>query len=472
MRSLFGASGTENSGGTSPACQMADQHESEPDLSDARCGATSRQSETDPSPEQQTCRSALALETPSSCVHSAPSGEGSSLLLSLPWEVLLHVTSYLPARIVVDVLPQVCRSLRALASDRLTWKVRAQRRLHPAGGGTFPLLETPDFDWPAACLELEEHLSRWSDEGGGAERFSLTEGHFASVESVLLLNGGTVCASGSRDRNVVLWDLRRLGEGEAEVEGEGGAQVSTLLGNQRYSTHRGWVWCLAARGSLLCSGSFDSTIKTWDLGACGAPLSEIRGRDAVLCLSCLSDVVVAGSFDKRVSVYDPRCAEPLLQSLELHARAVLTLSADDRHIVSGSEDRSLAVFDRRAGKLLQRMQLSSYLLSLCPQPPFLWAGDNQGELHALRWQDGLLSPFGRFDVGHRALLTGVQVSLGTLYTCATDKTLKVHIPSDPPKTLCTVQHQEVFNGISVEGGVLAAASGDMSVEIWKMKKSP
>ncbi|XP_058864072.1 F-box/WD repeat-containing protein 9-like isoform X3 [Acipenser ruthenus] len=457
---------------------MADQHEPDPDpdRSDARCGATSRQSETDPSPEQQTCRSAPALETPSSCVHSAPSGEGSSLLLSLPWEVLLHVTSYLPARIVVDVLPQVCRLLRALASDRLTWKVRAQRRLHPAGGGTFPLLETPDFDWPAACLELEEHLSHWSDEGGGAERFSLTEGHFASVESVLLLNGGTVCASGSRDRNVVLWDLRRLGEGageaEGEGEGEGGAQVSTLLGNQRYSTHRGWVWCLAARGSLLCSGSFDSTIKTWDLGACGAPLSEIRGRDAVLCLSCLSDVVVAGSFDKRVSVYDPRCAEPLLQSLELHARAVLTLSADERHIVSGSEDRSLAVFDRRAGKLLQRMQLSSYLLSLCPQPPFLWAGDNQGELHALRWQDGLLSPLGRFDVGHRALLTGVQVSLGTLYTCATDKTLKVHVPSDPPKTLCTVQHQEVFNGISVEGGVLAAASGDMSVEIWKMKKSP
>ncbi|XP_041098021.1 F-box/WD repeat-containing protein 9 [Polyodon spathula] len=300
-----------------------------------------------------------APETSPSCVHSAPSGEGSSLLLSLPWEVLLHLTSYLPACFVINVLSQVCRSLRALASDRLSWKLRAQRRLRPAGGGTsraFPLLETPDFDWPAACLELEEHLSHWSDEGRGAERFSLSEGHFASVESVLLLNGGTVCASGSRDRNVLLWDLRRGrgtgGEGEVKS-----APYVTVWGNQRHSSHQGWVWCLAAQGNLLCSGSFDSTIKTWDLGASGAPVSEIRGRDAVLCLSCLSDVVVAGSFDKRVSVYDPRCEEPLLQSLELHSRAVLSVSADERHIVSGSEDRSLAVFDRRAGKLLQRMQV-------------------------------------------------------------------------------------------------------------------
>ncbi|MGH0175222.1 UNVERIFIED_CONTAM: hypothetical protein FKN15_069798 [Acipenser sinensis] len=328
---------------------MADQHESEPD------------------PDRSEASSAPALETPSSCVHSAPSGEGSSLLLSLPWEVLLHVTSYLPARFVVDVLPQVCRSLRALASDRLTWKVRAQRRLHPAGGGTFPLLETPDFDWPAACLELEEHLSHWSDEGGGAERFSLTEGHFASVESVLLLNGGTVCASGSRDRNVVLWDLRRLGEGAGE--GEGGAQVSTLLGNQRYSTHRGWVWCLAAQGSLLCSGSFDSTIKTWDLGACGAPLSEIRGRDAVLCLSCLSDVVVAGSFDKRVSVIRDSMYHALIHATIVEMRAMMTFEHDDIINAGSTMKGAQAVCHRDAsGSCAAAISLPDDLLSTIPSP--------------------------------------------------------------------------------------------------------
>lgn len=130
------------------------------------------------------------------------------------------------------------------------------------------------------------------------ECVTLPSSHIAQVNSVLLVGGeGAVCATGSRDWNVKLWDL----QGES-----GGRLLHTLGGQGDFSTHRAWVWCLASQGPLLVSGGFDSTVRLWDLQASGATKGLIRTGAAVLCLSCQTDVLLAGTFDKRISMYDIR----------------------------------------------------------------------------------------------------------------------------------------------------------------------
>uniref|UniRef100_A0A2K5EG99 F-box and WD repeat domain containing 9 n=1 Tax=Aotus nancymaae TaxID=37293 RepID=A0A2K5EG99_AOTNA len=385
-------------------------------------------------------------------------------LLSLPPELLLEICSYLDARLVLHVLSRVCHALRNLVRDHVTWRLRAQRR--------------KNFDWPAACIELEQHLSRWAEDGRWTEYFCLANGHISSIDSVLLLQGGALCLSGSRDRNVNLWDLRQLGMEPSQV-------LVKTLGTNRFSTHKGWVWSLAAQDHCVCSGSWDSTVKLWDMAADGQQFGEIKANSAVLCLSYLPDILVTGTYDKKVTIYDPRdvmgsdfppprpiaheAGPALLKSQRLHSSPVLALLADDQHIISGSEDRTLVVVDRRANRVLQRLQLDSYLLCMSQQDMQLWTGDNEGLLHVFTNRNGCFQHVRSFNVGHRSHITGIQYSLGALYTTSTDKTLRVHVPTDPPRTICTRRHNSGFTGVCAEGNLVVAASGGLSLEVWRLQ---
>ncbi|KAL4658067.1 F-box/WD repeat-containing protein 9 isoform X2 [Arapaima gigas] len=474
-------------------------------------------------------RSMLPLSTSLTCPVSSPlpCSEGMGLLC-LPWEILARIVSHVPAQCVIQVLPKVCRLFRSLSTDNTAWQIRARRLVGP--NASFPLGPSDEFDWPTACLEMEQLNSCWSKrgeetgerhdqaqdrdglrgaeglteerkvrEGGpgleegmedvearlddedekierlleeldknssqsfscpsGLEHFSLPSEHIAELDCVLLVGGeGAVCVSGSRDGNVNLWDVEKK------------VLQCTLGEPGLYSTHRGWVWCLAAHGPLLCSGSFDSTVRLWDLAAGGEQRGVIQGRAAVLCLSCQDPLLLAGSYDKKVSIYDTRAADPLVQSLCLHRNAVLCLAADEKYILSGSKDNTLAVFDRRAGKLLQKLRTNSFLASISYSGREVWAGDNQGRLHTFLLQDGFFRHGSHFDEVHCALVTGIHRSPGTLYTCSSDRTIKVHLPCGPPKTLFTLQHQSGVHGLSVEAGVLAVGSGNICVDVWRMRQ--
>ena len=127
------------------------------------------------------------------------------------------------------------------------------------------------------------------------------------------------------------------------------AATQTLCG------HTDYIRCVTvlADGSLL-SGSSDSTLKRWTLGADGgfAEAQTLRERAEVNCVAQLADgCLVSGSDDKTLKVW-ARAGEvvemwSVVQTLSGHTRTVMcVVPLDDGRIVSGSWDGTLIVWMR------------------------------------------------------------------------------------------------------------------------------
>ncbi|MBC6473611.1 MAG: hypothetical protein GDA48_12975 [Hormoscilla sp. GM102CHS1] len=87
------------------------------------------------------------------------------------------------------------------------------------------------------------------------------KGHFNTVYSVAISPDGQLLASGSYDKTIKIWNLGS------------GRLLRTLTG------HSDWVKSVAISpdGQLLASGSWDDTIKIWNLGS-GRLLRTLTGH--------------------------------------------------------------------------------------------------------------------------------------------------------------------------------------------------
>jgi len=109
----------------------------------------------------------------------------------------------------------------------------------------------------------------------------------------------------------------------------------------------------------VCSGSWDSKIKLWDLEGQNIEMTTLNAhKAAVLCMAWEQEMLISGSYDKTISLWDLRGGNSVGR-LKNHTKPVLCLSVDDRFIISGSEDQTLSVYDRRAAKVYKTIKVKS-----------------------------------------------------------------------------------------------------------------
>ncbi|KRX92158.1 TP53-regulating kinase [Trichinella pseudospiralis] len=156
--------------------------------------------------------------------------------------------------------------------------------------------------------------------------------------------------SGSSDKSIKLWDIRTNNP----------LAVMTLLG------HSGTVRCLQLNGSRLASGSndhtlkmddekiisgsYDKTLRTWDLktGQQSATFSGHEGE--VLCLQFDRRKLISGSSDRSIRIWDLRTQIAGMILHNVHAKAVTCLQFNETQIVSASFDCTIKVWDVRTGR--------------------------------------------------------------------------------------------------------------------------
>lgn len=159
-------------------------------------------------------------------------------------------------------------------------------------------------------------------------------GHTQSVRSVSAY--GNIIISGSYDATVRVWDL---------LDNANCKHILTGHIDRIYST------ALDFDNKLCYSGSMDSTIHIWDFEK-GDLLHSLEGHSSLVGLLELSrEYLVSAAADSTLRIWDPKSGTNYAK-LEGHTAAITCFQHDCLRIVSGSE-RLLKLWDIKTGKFVR-----------------------------------------------------------------------------------------------------------------------
>ena len=113
--------------------------------------------------------------------------------------------------------------------------------------------------------------------------------------------------------------------------------------------HSNGVTCLQFDDSVLITGSYDTTIKVWDI-ATGEEIRTLEGHTSgIRCLQFDDSKLISGSIDATVKIWDWRKGE-CLTTHAVHTSGIVGLHFDSSFLATGSMDKTIKVWDYNNSK--------------------------------------------------------------------------------------------------------------------------
>jgi WD40 repeat protein len=168
----------------------------------------------------------------------------------------------------------------------------------------------------------------------------------------------------------------------------GGPLIRTFTG------HAGWVNSVAisADGRRALSGSYDKTLKLWDIETRREIRSFLGHAGGVNSVAISADGrrALSGSYDKTLKLWDIETGREI-RSFPCHADRVrsVAISADGRRALSGSDDNTLKLWDIETGKMLAEFSGDGPItaVALAGDGWTIVAGEVSGRVHFLKLEN-------------------------------------------------------------------------------------
>jgi len=281
-----------------------------------------------------------------------------------PREVSLRVLGYLDA-ISLGRAAQVSRLWRSLADNDLLWRnmceQHIERKCEKCGWGLPRLRESRGQPVERALPPTTP------DEEFREAAAAVTDGNLR--RSVTAAANAAAHERRSRERSS---PMPTQACKRARIDGTAATRPWKAVYCERLAIERNWrhgrymvrqlrghtdgIMCLAFREKnsqlpypVLMTGSYDRTIRVWNLATCET-LRVLTGHArGVRCLQFDDVKLITGSMDRTLKIWNWRTGE-LLRTLEGHTGGIVSMTFNEDMLVSGSADSSIRVWNCRTGE--------------------------------------------------------------------------------------------------------------------------
>jgi len=274
-------------------------------------------------------------------------------------DLLTTIFSYLGIVCLISIR-RVSRKFLSLSKDGMNsyWKCA----WYQFKGSSMSLSKQP------SSTGLWEQQYRWLGVSGKPVVTTLS-GHKGSVTCLAQAHWREreILVSGSDDGSLIIWCTS---EGKQSESGSSDSKAVLMQHHHRQSRknnvlrlqslngHHGPIWGVSVHGNLVCSGSFDKTVKIWELSS-GNCINTLRGHENwISCVSLFNEVIISGSWDSTVRLWSVAGGSSRhLGSLPTEqGNAVYALDRCGDLVAIGSHRRRFDIFDIETLSLLNTFE--------------------------------------------------------------------------------------------------------------------
>jgi WD40 repeat protein len=283
------------------------------------------------------------------------------------------------------------------------------------------------------------------------------EGHTDPVNSVAFSPDGQLIVSGSYDSTVRVWDVTT------------GAERHAMHGHQE-AVHS---VAFSPDGKFIVSGSNDNTVRVWDITT-GIERHTMHGHeDRVWSVASSPDsqFIVSGSSDYTVRVWDATtgAAQHIMHGHEGWVYSV-AFSPNSQLIISGSRDNTVRVWDATTGverNIMHNHNHLVYSVAFSPDGQSIVSGSDD---MTVRVWDPATGSEQHVMLGHKYSVSSVAFSPDGQFIVSgsLDSTMCVWSATTGIQRHTMHGHEKFINSVafSPNGQRIVSGSGDSTVRVW------